>query len=181
MNDKKILVLGMGNILMQDEGIGVRAVELFSSQYNFPENVNVMDGGTTGIELYNPIINCDYLIVTDAINSGDKDGSLIRIANEQIPAFFQTKLSNHQLGLSDLLALMRLKDTTPKQVILIGMVPYLLENKLGLSSQAQKNIPKMVVMIVDELNKLGITVVKKEKPDMGHWQKEEMYEKNMQI
>jgi hydrogenase maturation protease len=179
MDDKKILLLGMGNILMQDEGIGVRAVELFSSQYNVPPNVNIMDGGTTGIELYDPIINCDYLIVADSINTGDKDGSLIRIANEKIPAFFQTKLSNHQLGLSDLLALMRLKNTTPKQVILIGMVPYSLENKLGLSPQAQKNIPKMVVMLVDELRKLDITVIKKEKADIGHWQKEAMYEKNM--
>ena len=126
-----ILIIGMGNVLMQDEGIGVRVVEELENRYHIPEGVTVVDGGTTGMELLEPIRQCDKLIVADAVNTGGPIGSLVRIANEDVPAFFQTKLSNHQLGLSDLLALLTLKGEKPDHVAIIGMVPHSLEQKLG--------------------------------------------------
>lgn len=170
--DKKILIIGMGNVLMQDEGVGVRAVEEFESQYIIPDSVTVVDGGTTGMELYNPIRTCDILIVADAVNTGDPYGSLVRIANEQVPAFFQVKLSNHQLGLSDLLALLRLKGETPEHIAIIGMVPHSLENQLGLTEEAEAGLAGMVEMLVAELAALDVPVTARDETLTGHWKKE---------
>ncbi len=175
---KNILVIGMGNVLMQDEGVGVRAVEELENQYHIPEGVTVVDGGTTGMELFNPIRACDQLIVADAVNTGAPYGSLVRIANEEIPQFFQTKLSNHQLGLSDLLALLTLKGETPEHVAVIGMVPHSLETQLGLTEEAKKGLNGMVKMLVKELADLGVVLKKRENSRIGHWHKEAEYEAN---
>lgn len=170
--EKNILVIGMGNVLMQDEGIGVRAVEELESRYIIPDGVTVLDGGTAGMELFEPMRNCDQLIVADGVNTGDPFGTIVRIANDDIPAFFQTKISNHQLGLSDLLALLELKSEAPEHVAIIGMVPHSLENKLGLSPEATLGLDKMVSLLIKELANLGICLQKRSKPIIGHWRKE---------
>ncbi len=173
MTDKKnILIIGMGNVLMQDEGVGVRAVEELESRYIIPECVTVIDGGTTGMELFEPIRNCDYLIVADAVNTGDAYGTLVRIANDDIPAFFQTKLSNHQLGLSDLLALLTLKGETPEYVAIIGMVPHSLKNKLGLTPEATAGLEGMVKMLLKELADFGIDLQERAEPRIYQWRRE---------
>jgi hydrogenase maturation protease len=169
---KNILIIGMGNVLMQDEGVGVRAVEELESRYIIPEGVTVVDGGTTGMELFEPIRSCDQLIVADAVNTGAPYGSLVRIANKEVPAFFQTKLSNHQLGLSDLLALLTLKGEVPEHVAIIGMVPHSLENKLGLTPEASAGLVGMVEMLVAELAGLGVVLQERSECRVGHWRRE---------
>jgi len=124
------------------------------------------------MELFDPIRNCNHLIVADAVNTGDVAGTIVRIANDEIPAFFQTKLSNHQLGLSDLLALLQLKSEVPENVIIIGMVPYQLENKLGLTAESSAGIDEMVSGLVAELAKLGIDLTLRDKPLIGHWRQQ---------
>ena len=171
-NQKKILIIGMGNVLMQDEGVGVRAVEELENRYLIPDHVTVTDGGTTGMELFDPIRHCNHLIVADAVNTGDPYGSLVRIANDEIPAFFQTKLSNHQLGLSDLLGLLTMKGEVPESVVIVGMVPHSLENKLGLTPEATAGLDAMVAMLVTELNDLGVELEERSEPIVGHWRKE---------
>ncbi len=171
-SDQQILVIGMGNVLMQDEGVGVRAVEELENTYTIPRGVTLVDGGTTGMELFEPIRNCDQLIVADAINTGAPYGSLVRIANQEIPAFFQTKISNHQLGLSDLLALLTLKGEMPEHVAIVGMVPHSLENKLGLTDEAEAGLASMVELLVAELASLGVNLQKRKSHRIGHWRKE---------
>lgn len=173
---KNILIIGMGNVLMQDEGVGVRAVEELENQYIIPAGVKVVDGGTAGMELFEPIRDCDQLIVADAVNTGGAYGTLTRIVNDQIPAFFQTKLSNHQLGLSDLLGLLKLKGEMPDHVAIIGMVPHSLEQKLGLTAEAEAGLDAMVEMLVAELKNLGVTLEKRKERLVGHWKKEAEYE-----
>ncbi|MEW8469757.1 MAG: HyaD/HybD family hydrogenase maturation endopeptidase [Candidatus Thiodiazotropha sp.] len=172
----KVLVIGMGNVLMQDEGIGVRAVEELEQRYHIPDGVEVVDGGTTGMELFEPMRGASSLVIADAVNTGAAYGSLVRIANEEIPAFFQTKLSNHQLGISDLLALLALKEETPEQVTIIGMVPHSLENRLGLTPEAAEGLEAMVQMLVEELAALGIALEPRSRAGNGHWKREAEYE-----
>ncbi|MCU7844277.1 MAG: HyaD/HybD family hydrogenase maturation endopeptidase [Candidatus Thiodiazotropha sp. (ex Monitilora ramsayi)] len=171
-SDKKILIIGMGNVLMQDEGVGVRAVEELVNRYRIPEGVEVIDGGTTGMELFEPMRSADTLIIADAVNTGAPYGTLVRIANEEIPAFFQTKLSNHQLGVSDLLALLTLKGETPDQVTIIGMVPHSLENRLGLTPEAERGLEEMVDMLVEELAQSGVVLQPRADSSTGHWKRE---------
>jgi len=175
MNDNRqrnILIIGMGNVLMQDEGVGVRAVEELEHRYHLPAEVTLVDGGTTGMELFEPMRNCNCLIVADAVNADSPPGSLLRIANEEIRAFFQTKLSNHQLGLSDLLALLALKGESPEHIAIIGMVPHSLENKLGLTPEATTGLNGMVTMLVEELAGLGITLQPRDEIGTGCWKRQ---------
>lgn len=165
----EILVIGLGNVLMQDEGVGVRCVEALEGLYDVPDNVVVMDGGTTGTELLEPMRNVKHLIVTDAINTGDPEGTLIRLVDEQVPAFFQTKLSNHQLGLSDLLGILQLQGQSPETVTIIGMVPYKLEENLGLSPETEERVYKMLDMLLDELKGRGVELKKRDEPIAGFW------------
>nr|CRH04382.1 Maturation element for hydrogenase 2 [Candidatus Magnetococcus massalia] len=168
-DNKEILLIGLGNVLMQDEGVGVRAVEALACRYHLPETVTVMDGGTTGTELLEPMRSVKQLIVADAVNTGDPLGTLVRIADEQVPAFFQTKLSNHQLGLSDLLALLSLTEEEPDHVTIVGLVPHSLENKLGLTPEGEAGVEMMVVQLVRELERLGVKPQLKAEPEQGFW------------
>lgn len=182
--DADVLVIGMGNVLMQDEGIGVRAVEELESRYSIKSTddrvVDLMDGGTTGTELLEPMRGVKHLIVADAINTGDAAGTIVRIADEQVPQFFQTKLSNHQLGLSDLLALLSLQGQSPEHITIVGMVPHHLENKLGLSDEAQAGLDDMVAQLVKELTDIGIDVTKRDEALPCYWAGQAEYEANME-
>lgn len=168
--NEKILVIGLGSVLMQDEGIGVRAVEALESRYEIPENIEIMDGGTSAMDLLQPLRNRKNVIIVDAINTGAEPGTTIRIENKDIPAFFQTKISNHQLALSDLLATLRLNDQEPENVVVLGLVPYHLENKLCLSEESMAKLDEMVAMTLNELRHHGIELQKRSQPLPCFWE-----------
>ena len=171
-----VLIIGMGNVLMQDEGIGVRAAEELECRYHIPQGVEIMDGGTTGTELFEPMRGRKHLIIADAINAASPSGSLICLKDNQVPAFFQTKISNHQLGVSDLLALLKMSGDQPDHVTIVGMVPHSLENRLGLSAQAEAGIKNMVQMLVDELEGIGFEMRCRDEPLQGYWANQAMLE-----
>lgn len=166
----EVLIIGLGNVLMQDEGIGVRAVEELESRYHLPEGVEAIDGGTTGTELLEPMRGVKHLIVADAINSKSPPGTFIRLVDDQVPAFFQTKISNHQLGLSDLLGLLKITGGEPEHVTIIGVVPHKLENSMGLSPETEKAVGTMVQQLLDELKSIGIEPVLRDEPLTGFWE-----------
>ena len=171
-----VLIIGMGNVLMQDEGIGVRAAEELECRFHIPQDVEIMDGGTTGTELFGPMKGRKHLIIADGVNSSSPSGTLITLKDAQVPAFFQTKISNHQLGVSDLLALLQVSGDQPEHVTIIGMVPHSLENKLGLSPQAEAGLDEMVAMLVGELEALGFEITKRDQPLIGYWANQAMLE-----
>lgn len=150
-----ILVLGLGNILLSDEGVGVRIVEALDAAHDLPETVDVLDGGTSGIDLLDTVADRDCLIVADAVNADAPAGRVIRLENDDIRMLFETKFSPHQLGLSDLLANLRLVDKAPRRVVVIGVVPQNLSLGLDLSPAAARGRDAAVTMIVDELTRLG--------------------------
>ena len=152
----RIVVLGLGNVLLSDEGVGVRIIEALEDLYYVPEEVDVVDGGTSGMELMDVIAGCDCLIVADAIRSDSAPGTLIRLEDNQLHAFFQTRMSPHQLGLCDLLAALRLTDETPGKVILMGIVPGNLELGLALTPAVAVARNEAVRLICAELLRLGL-------------------------
>jgi hydrogenase maturation protease len=154
----KVLVLGVGSILMMDEGIGIRAVEELQRRYRFPENVEILDGGTSGIELLSYISGRDYLIIIDAIISGNPPGTVLRVEGEDIHARFRTRISPHQIGLSDLLAAATLTDEIPKQILLFGIEPKEIRTGIGLSDEVKANLDRLVRVVVDELKRIGCAV-----------------------
>jgi len=151
-----VLVLGLGNILLSDEGVGVRIVEALDASHELPDEVESLDGGTSGMELLDMVAGRDCLIVADAVNAAGPAGRVIRLENDDIRMLFETRFSPHQLGLSDMLAALHLIDEAPRRVIVIGVVPENLKTGLDLSPAAAGGRDAAVAMIVDELTRLGM-------------------------
>jgi hydrogenase maturation protease len=151
-----VLVLGAGNILLSDEGIGVRVVEALQQRYQVPEGVEILDGGTCGMDLLDVIAGRDHLILVDAVATGSPPGTIVRLKDDQIPAVFRTKSSPHQLGLQDVLALLRLLDASPGHVTVIGVQPASLDIGLELTPVVAARLDEMVEMVADELAAIGL-------------------------
>ena len=154
----KTLVLGLGNIIMRDEGLGVRACERLTRHYRLPDDVNVLDGGTLGLDLLPYLEGVTDLLIIDAVNAGAPPGSLVRLENEQIPQTLALKMSMHQVGLQELLAVMALRGQTPPRVVLWGMEPLILEPGLDLSEPVLANLDTLVASVVAELRSWGMPV-----------------------
>jgi hydrogenase maturation protease len=122
MQQKRILVLGVGNTLLKDEGIGVKVVEKLQSGYSFSSNVELMDGGTLGLRLLDPISNADYVIVVDAVQNAQPPGTLYRLPADDLAKRVTFKNSLHQLDLVETLAYAEILGNRPEAVI-IGIEP----------------------------------------------------------
>ena len=156
------MVLGVGSILMMDEGIGVRAIEELQNRYIFPDNVELLDGGTSGIELLSYISGKDYLIIIDAIKGGMPPGTVLKVDGEDVHAKFRTRISPHQIGISDLLATATLTDEVPKQLVLYGIEPKTIKMGIGFSDEVSAGFNRLIEVVVGELRGLGVEVLSRE-------------------
>lgn len=124
-----ILILGIGNLLWADEGFGVRCVELLNERYRFPDGVRLMDGGTQGIYLVQHVQQADCLIVFDAVDYGLAPGTLKVVRDDEVPRFMGAKrMSLHQTGFQDVLALAAFTGAYPRELLLVGVQPAELED-----------------------------------------------------
>lgn len=155
-----VLVLGVGNILLADEGVGVRAVEAFRCRYVVPAAVEILDGGTAGMGLIDLIAGRKHLIIVDAVNAGGAPGSIVRLAGADIVPFLRQRLSPHQLGLLDVLAYLQLMETAPESVTIIGITPDDMSLSLDLSPPLQAALTGIADRIADELTALGVPLVR---------------------
>ncbi|HYG91326.1 MAG TPA: HyaD/HybD family hydrogenase maturation endopeptidase [Azospirillum sp.] len=156
-----VLVLGLGNILMQDEGIGVRVVEALEAGWVMPDGVSVVDGGTAGMDLLDTIASHRRMIVVDAVRTGAPPATLVRLTGDDVPAFFKGKLSPHQVGLSDLLATLRLQGEGPENIVVIGCVPVGMQITLDLTPEVAAKVPELLEMVLTELRALGVEPVQR--------------------
>lgn len=127
-----ILLLGIGNVLWADEGFGVRVIERLQKSYRFPDSVKVMDGGTQGVYLVEHVQAADVLIVFDAVDYGLTSGTLKRIENDDVPNFLGAKkMSLHQTGFQEVLAMAQMLGSYPQHLLLIGVQPEELDDYGG--------------------------------------------------
>lgn len=150
-----VLVLGMGNILLTDEGLGVRALEVFRARFEVPHGVDLLDGGTTGMGLLDDIGGREHLLVLDAVQTGAPPGTLAVLRGADIPVYFGRRGTPHQLGLSDVLATLELAGEKPAQVTVLGIVPESLELSLELSDTITSRLDALIDALVAELSALG--------------------------
>jgi hydrogenase maturation protease len=158
----RILVLGIGNLLLGDEAVGVRIVEALEQRYRLPAHVEVLDGGTSGMELMEMMADRDHLIVADAVLTGAAPGSVAVLYDEDIPALFTRKVSPHQLGLSDVLMALRLTDEFPRRLTLVGVVPESLESGIGLTAVVSQAIEPALAQVLLALQESGVVAEPKE-------------------
>ncbi len=154
----RALVLGIGNTILTDEAAGVRAVEMLERDYRLGSNVQVIDGGPSGMEMIEDLSDLDFLIVIDVVKTGAAPGTVVKIAGDEIPVFFRRKLSPHQIGLPDVLASLELLDALPKEVVVLGVEPISLELGMEMTSTVAEKVPQLVQMAVAELLAHGYSV-----------------------
>jgi hydrogenase maturation protease len=146
------LVLGIGNVLWADEGFGVRAVEALHAAWTFPDNVRLMDGGTLGLNLFEDIASARQVLVFDAIDYGLPGGTLKVLRDAEVPAWGAKKLSPHQTGFNDILALAQLRGTVPERITAIGVQPVELDDFGGsLRAPVRARLAEAVELAVREL------------------------------
>lgn len=156
MNDQnKILVLGVGNILFTDEGLGVRTVERMMQDFDFSENVSLLDGGTLGSRLMDPIMECNYLIVVDAVLGGDEPGSVYRLTGDDLRKSLAFKNSLHQTDLVDTLIMCDIIGNRPEAVI-IGVEPHDYQTMATeVSDIIASRMNHVITFVRDEIEKAG--------------------------
>ncbi|MDC0725609.1 HyaD/HybD family hydrogenase maturation endopeptidase [Phytobacter diazotrophicus] len=163
----RILVLGVGNILLSDEGIGVRVIEALEQRYVMPEGVEVLDGGTAGMELLEAMANRTHLIIVDAIVSRKSEpGALLILRDEEVPVLFNNKISPHQLGLSDVLSALRFTGEFPDNITLVGVIPHSLEPNIGLTPIVEASLEPALQAVLMALQESGVTPALRERADV---------------
>jgi hydrogenase maturation protease len=154
----RVLVLGIGNLLWADEGLGIRAVEALAERWRWADHVELLDGGTQGLYLVPQVSSATHLLVIDAIDFGDAPGTLRVLRDDEVPQAFSTqKMSLHQSGLADVLAAAALLGKAPTHVTLVGMTPAVLEDFGGsLSPTVAARFEDVVAAARAELARFGV-------------------------
>jgi hydrogenase maturation protease len=151
----ELLILGLGNILCEDDGLGIAAVDVLRQEYRIPEEVRLLDGGTLGLSLLSHMRQGEATILVDAIQADAPPGTLIRLDGEQVAPAVRSRLSVHQIGVADLLDALRLLDEFPRQIPLLALVPESMELAVKLSPAVAAALPQLVAAVVEESSALG--------------------------
>ncbi len=147
---RPILVLGVGNILLRDEGIGVRVVEAMG-QRALPPEVELFDGGTAGIDLLNVLAERQKIIIIDAIDMDDAPGTVVRLAGDELPTATGTSTSLHEIGLLETLHVARMLRVDADELVVIGVVPERVEVGLELSPRIAALVPSIIEAVEAEI------------------------------
>jgi hydrogenase maturation protease len=151
----RLLVLGLGNVLCGDDGLGAVAVHLLERRFRAPDGVLVLDGGTLGLSLLPHLEQAHEAILVDAIRADGPPGSLVRLEGDDVAPAVAARLSVHQVGVVDLLDAARWCDCYPLRLILLGLVPQSLELGVSRTSAVEAALPGLVERIVEEARALG--------------------------
>ena len=158
MSDRTpLLVLGLGNVLLEDDGVGAAAVSLLLDRFEAPPGVRVLDGGTLGLSLLPHLQSADAVILVDAVRADGSPGTVVRLDGEDVAPAVATRLSPHQVGVADLLDGARWLEQYPTRVVLLGLIPASMELAVGLSSSVQPSLGALVDAVVDEARTLGFS------------------------
>jgi hydrogenase maturation protease len=151
-----ILVLGLGNSIMTDDGFGVKVVNMLSSRYHFQDQVRLLDGGTLGLDLLPHLEKVERLLIIDALDMRDAPGKIFRIEGDEVPRAFASKLSVHQMGLQDLLAVSELQGHVPSKLVVWGVQPECIEMGTELTATVAAAVEPVVAKVLEELQGWGV-------------------------
>ena len=164
----RISLIGLGNILLQDEGVGVQAVEALRKSFDFPEDVRLIDGGTLGLDLLPFIEGMEKILFVDAVDLQKEPGTIAILEDEDLPSFLEPKLSLHHVGLSDLLFASSLMGIRPPKITLMGIQPEKVEVGLDLSIRVTENFEKFINAILEKLRDWGVVFREKTNRESGY-------------
>jgi hydrogenase maturation protease len=149
------VVIGVGNPLMGDDGVGLEALRRLTSRWRLPEEVEVIDGGTWGMNLLHLIEGAEGVVLLDAIRAGDAPGTLVRLDRDELPRMFVHKISPHQIDLQEVLALAELRGGLPERMVALGIEPERVELGVELSATVRGSLGELDTAVVDLLSDWG--------------------------
>lgn len=152
----KTIVIGLGNILLKDEGIGVHTVNAVRERYTFSPEVEIIDGGTLGLDLLHFFEGRERVLIVDAVDFKKEAGYIGVIEDDKIPSTLFAKLSVHHIGLSDVLFAAKLMDFTPSKIRLIGIQPQSLDVGLDVTECISGKMEDLIDTIILTLKEWNI-------------------------
>jgi hydrogenase maturation protease len=163
----RIGILGLGNLLLSDEGFGVHFINYLTDRYEIPDHVAVLDGGTAGIMMAPFIEDADILFVIDTVALRDQPpGSIHRFTDQDIQAGnIHARMSPHQVGLLDILDLCRIRETAPQETEMLTVVPEDLSVAIGLTPNLEARLPEVMAMLEESLARHGTVLRARAIPD----------------
>ena len=159
-----IALIGVGNILLRDEGAGVHVINAIKKRYTFSPEVEIVDGGTMGLDLLPIIEGKDKVLIIDAVDFGKEPGYIGIIENDAIPFVLNTKLSVHHINLSDVLFALKLIGRFPSEICLIGIQPQSIDVGLNMTDGINDKIDKLIEEALIRLKRWGVLCYKHQEP-----------------
>jgi len=146
---KRTLVVGVGNLLLKDEGVGIHAVRRLE-QMQLPDHVQLIDAGTSAIDFISDIQNADKVIFVDAVKAGGEPGSIYRLTKEDIAARTGSQLSLHEIGVLEALNMAECLGGCG-EVVIIGIEPKEMTWGMELSSELESKLPELIECVLTEI------------------------------
>ncbi|WP_306535642.1 HyaD/HybD family hydrogenase maturation endopeptidase [Geobacter sp.] len=158
----KTLIFGAGNLILSDEGFGVHCINYLEQHYDFPEDVELFDGGTLGIMVTHKIEEADRVYIVDTLETAGAPGEVFRFEKEDIMLNrLPVKLSPHQIGIQEMLFISEMRGGCPPRISLLGVIPETLDAGNELSATVGERLPQVARLLVDELKEMGYAVREK--------------------
>jgi hydrogenase maturation protease len=154
-------VIGIGNLLLMDEGVGVHAVKALEERFFFPREVKLIDGGTMGLDLLPYLEGKENLLLIDAVDFNAAPGTIRTIDGDNIKKFLDMKFSVHQIGLPDMLFAASLTGIAPPRICLVGIQPETIDTGIALSDTLKDNFEALIDTCVEKLRQWDLEVTEK--------------------
>ena len=148
----RITVLGIGNLLLKDEGVGIHLVQQLEDKIN-SENINIVDSGTLPDILSLIDDNVDKLIIVDAVKAGNEPGTIYRLNLDELDSNSTAPISLHEIGVVDSLRMMALLHREPGSTVIIGIEPKTIDYGLELSPEVERKLPEVTTLIFEEIDR----------------------------
>ncbi len=153
-----ILVMGLGNVVLRDEGLGVHALQRLLERYALPEEVEVINAGALGLSLLSFLDGVEDVLIIDAVHSGGRSGALVRLEGEEIARAEAMHLLPQDVRLHELIALYGAEGSSPQRLVLWGMAPATSEPGLELTPECEARLDALVDAVAQELRSWGVDV-----------------------
>ena len=157
----EITLLGVGNILLTDEGLGVHVVNELRDAYTFSPEINIIDGGTMGMELLTYMRGMKKLLLVDAVNGGEQPGTVYEFPHQELEQYFTDHISVHEVGMQDILRIRHIQEEPLEDAMVIGVEPESLEFGFVPSPVVQAALPDVKARVLNTLRSWGVTITEK--------------------
>ena len=156
--ENSIVVLGVGNILLTDEGLGVHVVEDLKANYTFTPQISLIDGGTMGMELLTYMRGMKKILLIDAVNGGEAPGTIYEFPHRELEQYFTDHISVHEVGMQDILRIRAIQENPLEDAIVIGVEPESLDVGFEPSAPVQKALPEVKDRVLRVLRDWGVQI-----------------------